>query len=87
MKKILSKIKYWLDWHGYFGRVTMLSIFVEHFNLSEDEEEMLNKCVEMHLLKESVCFSEDRSEAYLVVSIRDCLRLLKLRRKNLENYL
>lgn len=23
MKKILSKIKYWSDWHGYFGKVTM----------------------------------------------------------------
>lgn len=87
MKKILFKIKYWLDWHGYFGKVTMLSTFVEHFNLSKDEEEMLNKCVSLHLLKESVCLSEDKSKACIVVSIRDCIRLLKLRRKNMENYL
>lgn len=87
MKKILSKIKYWLYWHGYFGKVTMLSTFVEHFNLSKDEEEMLNKCVSLHLLKESVCLFEDKSKAWIVVSIRDCIRLLKLRRKNMENYL
>ena len=87
MKKILSKIKYWLDWHGYFGKVTMLSTFVEHFNLSKDEEEMLNKCVSLHLLKESVSLSEDKSKACIVVSIRDCIRLLKLRRKNMENKL
>ena len=85
MKKILSKIKKWLDWHGYFGKVTMLRFFVEHFNLSKDEEEMLNKCVSLHLLKEYVCFSEDRSKGYIVVRIRDCIRLLKLRRKNMEN--
>ena len=31
--------------------------------------------------------SEDKSKARIVVSIRDCLRLLKLRRRNMENYL
>lgn len=85
MKKILSKIKNWLNWHGYFGKVTMLSTFVEHFNLLKDEAEMLNKCVSLHLIKESVCLSEDKSKAYIVVSIRDCLRLLKLRRRNVSD--
>lgn len=31
--------------------------------------------------------SEDKSKASIVVSIRDSLRLLKLRRRNMENYL
>ena len=82
MKKSLARLKNWLQWHGYLDATTTLHNFVDHFCLSANEEALLKDCVRLHLLKEYVGFSEDRSSAYLVVRVRDCQRLLKLYRQN-----
>ena len=84
MKKSLARLKNWLQWHGYLGATTVLHNFVEHFCLSAKEEALLKDCVHLHLLKEYVCHSEDRSRAYLVVKVHDCMRLLKMWRKNMK---
>ena len=70
-----------MKWHSPNTVATMEKL-KEHFNLNSSEQDMLHACRTHNILKEFVCFNEDRSEAYIVMSVAQARKLIRMRRKN-----
>ena len=79
------RLSVWHKWNVSKESVALLSDIDKHFNLSDDENAMLNDCIRNKLLKEYVVFSPDKSKAYIVVKVRECMNLVKKRRENIAS--
>lgn len=87
MKKIstiFKRISDWYKWNISSKSVATVEDIRKHFELSKGESEMLDNCIHHHLIKESVVLSEDKSLAYVVVHVRECMTLVLKRRKNIN---
>ena len=85
MKKIPTLFKRfynWCQWNLNPQAVSTLNLIKEHFSLSEDECKMLNDCIRNKLLKEYI--ARDGDVLYIAVRIRDCMTLVRKRRKNIK---
>lgn len=81
LKRMLKKFRSFVKWHLPTTVATMKKL-EEHFNFTEGEMDMLHACTVHHLLKEYVCFNDDRTEAYIVINVSQARKLIKMRRKN-----
>ena len=81
MKTLLKIFLRFLKWHNPHAVSTMPTL-EKHLNLSTEEIAMLKACIDHKLLKEYVWLTEDKTEAYIVLKIREVKKLVNLRRKN-----
>ena len=85
MKKtdaLFKRFYNWCQWNLNPQAVSTLNRIKEHFSLSEDECKMLEDCIRNKLLKEYI--ARDGDDLYIAVRIRDCMTLVRKRRKNLK---
>lgn len=81
LKCLFRNLHNFIRWHNPHA-VSTMSTLEKHLNLSTEEIAMLEACIDHKLLKEYVWFTEDKTEAYIVLKIQDVKKLVNLRRKN-----